>query len=370
MISHEIKFKNKSLNYSVIIGRNILNILPNKIRFVCPKTKKIAIILDKKIPIKFKNILKKNLKKYDLLIIPFDASEKAKSINTVNHFLNILLSKNFNRSDLIISVGGGITGDVSGFTASIFKRGINFINIPTTLLAQVDSSIGGKTGVNSNFGKNLIGSFYQPKLVLIDTIFLKSLQKKEMVCGYAEVLKHSIIKDKLFFNWLKKNTKFILAKKSEKLIYAIKKSCEIKMFFVKRDTTEKGLRMMLNFGHTFAHAIEVKNNFSKKITHGEAVLSGMILASKISMLKKICSGKTYDEIKNIYKQNSLDYTFKKYSNKKEINKLLPFLKNDKKNNDGKINFILLEKIGKTTLPYKNKLSLKNLKDIAYAITQY
>ena len=191
-----------------------------------------------------------------------------------------------------------------------------------------------------------------------------------MVCGYAEILKHSIIKDKIFFQWLKKNTKLILAKKKKELIYAIKKSCEIKMFFVKRDTNEKGLRMTLNFGHTFAHAIEVKNKFSKKITHGEAVLSGMILACKISMYKKLCTNNTFDEIKKIYIQNNLDYTFKKYSKKKEIVKLLPYLKNDKKNNDGNINFILLKNIGKTTLPNQNKLSIKKIKSISQTIAQY
>ena len=142
------------------------------------------------------------------------------------------------------------------------------------------------------------------------------------------------------------------------------------MFFVKRDTNEKNLRMTLNFGHTFAHAIEVKNNYSKKSTHGEAVLAGMILAGKISVFRKICSIKTLNEIKNIYVQNKLDYTFKKYSNKEEINKLLPFLKNDKKNNDSKINFILLKHIGKTTLTNQNKISLKNLKNITRTIAQY
>ena len=144
----------------------------------------------------------------------------------------------------MISVGGGITGDVVGFVASIYKRGINFINIPTTLLAQVDSAIGGKTGVNSNYGKNLIGSFYQPKLVISDTSFINSLPKKEMICGYAEILKHSIIKDKKFFEWLERNTRLILEKKSKELIYAIKKSCEIKMYFVNQDVNEKNMRMI------------------------------------------------------------------------------------------------------------------------------
>jgi len=370
MKNQEIKFQNKSERYSIFIGENSINLLPNKIKTLCPETKKIGVIVDKNIPSKYKQRLKKKLKGYEVYFLPFLANEKNKSLAKTYSLLNILLSKNLNRSDLIIGFGGGITGDVASFIASIFKRGINFINIPTTLLAQVDSSIGGKTGVNSSYGKNLIGSFYQPRLVLIDTVFLNSLPKKEMICGYAEILKHSIIKDKNFFNWLKKNTKLILDKKKKELIYAIKKSCQIKMFFVKRDTTEKNLRMTLNFGHTFAHAIEIKNNYSKKSTHGEAVLSGMILASKFSVYKKLCSSKTLHEIKNIYIKNNLDYTYKKYSNKKEIDKLLPFLKNDKKNNDSRINFILLKHVGKTTLSNQNKISLKHLKSITKTIAQY
>ena len=303
-------------------------------------------------------------------MLSFNASEKNKSIDTINNYLKILLSKNFNRTDLVIGVGGGITGDTVGFVASIYKRGINFINIPTTLLAQVDSAIGGKTGINTSYGKNLVGSFYQPKLVLSNTTFIDSLPKKEMICGYAEILKHAIIKDKNFFYWLKKNTKSILSKKSNQLIYAIKKSCEIKMFFVEKDVNEKNMRMVLNFGHTFAHAIEVKNNYSSKITHGEAVLSGMILATRLSVIKKICSLNVLKQILNIYLQNNLTYTIKKYSKQIEINKLIPYLKNDKKNNDDKINFILLRNIGQTALPDKSKISLKNLRKLSKAISQY
>ncbi len=370
MKKREIKFKSKSHSYSIIIGKNTLNILPQKIKSLCPNTNKIALIIDKNIPFKFKSILKKKLKNYNLLYLTFNSNEKNKSFKTVNNFLNILLKKNFNRSDLIIGVGGGITGDVTGFVASIFKRGINFINIPSTLLAQVDSAIGGKTGVNSEYGKNLIGSFYQPKLVISDTTFIRSLSKREMICGYAEILKHSIIKDKTFFNWLKKNTSSILSKKDSQLIYAIKKSCEIKIYFVNKDINEKGSRMILNFGHTFAHAIEAKNNYSKKITHGEAVLSGMIMEAKLSVIKKICSNKTYDHIKNIYLNNNLSYTFERYSEKTSINKLIPYLKNDKKNNDNKINFILLKNIGKTALPNKSKISINNLTKLSKFISQY
>ena len=368
MMVQEIKFKNSLETYPILIGSNILGSLSKKIRRLCPKTKKIVVIIDTNVPKKFKLILKKSLGSYSLIFYSFKANEKTKSIATVNLFLKKLLEKNLNRSDLILSVGGGITGDVVGFIASIFKRGINFINVPTTLLAQVDSAIGGKTGVNSPQGKNLIGSFYQPKLVISDTLFLKSLPKREMVCGYAEILKHSIIKDKRFFNWLKKKSNLVLSKRPKELIYAIKKSCQIKKHFVNRDTNEKGLRMVLNFGHTFAHAIEVKNSFSKNITHGEAVLAGMILAIKLSIIKRCCNLNILREIKQIYKKNNLAYTYKKFSNTKIINSLIPFLKNDKKNDDDKVNFILLKKIGKTTSPNSSKISITNLKKLSKLIT--
>ena len=357
----QIKFRDSKQNYSIIIGNNILKILSKKVKSLCPNTKKIALIFDKKIPNANRKIILKSLKEYQLFIYKFDANEKNKSISSVNILLNKLLFNNLNRSDLIIGVGGGIIGDLTGFVASIYKRGINFISVPTTLLAQVDASVGGKTGVNSKFGKNLIGSFSQPKLVVCDLSFLKSLPKKEMICGYAEILKHSIINDKKFFNWLKNNTKYILANDNKKLSYAIKKSCKIKLFYVNKDVKEKKLRMLLNFGHTFAHAIEAKNNYSKRISHGEAVLIGMILAIKLSIVTKVCKNKILSELLQIYEKNKLNYLMKNYSNNKNLIKLIPYLKNDKKNNDEKINFILLKEIGKTTLPNEHKISVQKLK---------
>lgn len=370
MKNHEIKFKGKSDTYSILIGKNLFGYLPNKIKQLCPKTKKIAIIYDSNVPNKLLKALKNKINHYDLYFLKFSANERTKSLQSISNYLNKLLSKNLNRSDLIIGVGGGITGDVVGFLASIYKRGINFINFPTTLLAQVDSAVGGKTGVNSFQGKNLIGTFYQPKLVISDTLFLKSLSRKEMICGYAEILKHAIIKDVKFFNWLKDNTKNIFLKKSKELNYAIKKSCQIKMFFVNKDVNEKGLRMTLNFGHTFAHAIEVKNNYSKNITHGEAVLSGMILETRLSVIKKICKIQTLKDLEKIYSKNNLTYTFKKYMKTHSISSLIPYVKNDKKNDDDRVNFILLRNIGKTTKPNSSKISLNNLKKYSKIIAQY
>ena len=196
----------------MLIGDKTVNLLPNKIKNLCPKAKKIALLSDRNVPNKFKKILKSKLNKYELVVLNFNASEKSKSMKTVNLFVEKLLRLNFNRADLIIGVGGGITGDVAGFVASIYKRGINYINIPTTLLAQVDASIGGKTGVNSNYGKNLIGSFYQPKLVVSDTSVLTHFVKKDFICGYAEILKHAIIKIRIFFTGLKKIQKIFFLK--------------------------------------------------------------------------------------------------------------------------------------------------------------
>ena len=360
----EIKVKNNNFDYSVVIGNKIINILPKKIKLLCPNAQKIAIVTDKNIPSKFKTKIKKLLKFYEVSIFEYDSSEKTKSFSEVNNLLEKCLKRNFNRSDVMIALGGGIIGDFSAFVASLIKRGINFINLPSTLLAQVDSAIGGKTGVNSKYGKNLIGTFYQPRLVISDLSLLNSLPKREIICGYAEILKHSIISDKKFFNWLTVNTKNLLNMKNlSSLQFAVFKSCKIKLSFVNKDVNENNIRMMLNFGHTFAHAIEAKTQFTKKINHGEAVLIGMMLASKVSLIKKTCTQKTFDQIKGIYDENTLNYSLADLRNKTKFTQLIKFMFNDKKNNDKKINFILLKHIGKTTKPGSNKMTKKQLLNI-------
>ncbi len=350
-------------DYTIVLGKNSLSLLSKELRKICPKANKIALIIDKKIPKKFLLQIKKNLKNYSLFIFYVSSSEKIKNLNQVSIMLNKLLKLNFNRSDVVIGIGGGIIGDMSGFLSSIYKRGINFINIPSTLLAQVDSCIGGKTGVNSSFGKNLIGSFYNPKLVISETNLLRSLPRRELVCGYAEILKHSIIKDKKLFSFLKKNTRKIFSLNSEMLSKSIKKSCEIKLSFTERDFKEKGARMILNFGHTFAHALETKNKYSKKLNHGEAVLIGMMIATKLSKNQKICSKGTLDQIEMIYNNNSLLKNLTKFMRKNEILNSIKFMKNDKKKDDDKISFIFLKRIGKTTMPGKFKYNLRQVENM-------
>ena len=353
----------KAKDYSIIIGKNSMTSLASEVKNLCPKCKKIAVIIDKKIPKKFLSKLRKNLKKYKLFVFFVSSSEKIKNLDKTNLLLNKLLKLNFNRSDLIVALGGGIIGDMTGFVASIFKRGINFINLPSTLLSQVDSCVGGKTGVNSKYGKNLIGSFYNPKVVISDTELLKSLPKREIICGYAEILKHAIINDKIFFNFLKKNTKNIFLLESKILNESILRSCKIKLNFTEKDFKEKNLRMKLNFGHTFAHALEIKNRYSNKLNHGEAVLIGMLIAIRISKFNNVCSAKTLYEVEKLYKNFSLIKNLSRHLKKSEILKSIKFMKNDKKKDDEKINFILLNNIGKTTAPGKFKYETSEVENL-------
>tara|TARA_Y100001970_G_scaffold19272_1_gene21635 strand:- start:11677 stop:12789 length:1113 start_codon:yes stop_codon:yes gene_type:complete len=353
----EIKVKNKETKYSIFIGLGSLNLLQKKIKLNFPNTTKIGIVIDKNIPSNFKSKIKNSLKNYKLYVYEYSVNENLKSFNNANNLAENLLKNNFNRNDCVIAVGGGIIGDFASFVASIVKRGINFINIPSTLLAQVDSCIGGKTAVNSKKGKNLIGSFYQPKLVISELGFLKSLPRREMTCGFAEILKHSLIHDNYYFNFLKKNSKNILEKKNYSVLnQAITKSCKIKLHFVNQDEKEDNKRMILNFGHTFAHGIEAAKGFTKKINHGEAVLIGMFLASKLSLRKKICSISNFKKIEDVYFANNLPNKLSNYFSKKDLRLIVKFMARDKKNKDHKISLILLKKIGKTTAPGNFKIT--------------
>ena len=347
----KLNVKTKTKNYPIYFGNNILNKTGKLVKKKLPGVKKVCIISDNKIPKKLLMQLLKSLKNYDIKLFKLTANEKNKSLSVANKIIEQLLKINFNRSDCLISFGGGILGDLSAFISSLTKRGIKFINIPTTLLAQVDASIGGKTGINSNQGKNLIGTFYQPDFVLSDPMLLKSLPQREIVSGYAEILKHSLILDKKFFMWLKNNGKKIIFERNKVLLVdAIFKSCKIKSSIVNKDEREKNLRMILNFGHTFAHGFESVKKFSKKLNHGEAVLLGMIIACDLSKKKKLLSFKELSSIKKHYKNLELPMNIKKIIKKNEINKIIYFMKKDKKNVSNKINLILLKKIGKTTRP--------------------
>ena len=356
----KLTVKTNSENYPIIIGSNIIKNTSSLFKNSSIKFEKVLLIIDKNVPKRMIFKIKKSLSKKEVYLLLISASEKNKNQNTVNLILENLLKKNFSRQDCLVSVGGGITGDISGFAASLYKRGLQFINIPTTLLSQVDSSVGGKTGINTKYGKNLVGSFYQPKLVLSDTDFLKSLPRREIICGYGEILKHSLIADKNFYIYLKKNINNILKLKSPYIEKAIYKSCNIKKTIVQKDEKEKKFRKILNFGHTFAHSYEATLKYSKKLNHGEAVILGMVSALKFSYKKKLINKNNFDSIYNHIKKSNLPFYLKKYFSLKDLNKIIKFMLNDKKNTTNKINLILLEKINRPLLNKSyNKIELKS-----------
>ena len=336
--------KTGNQKYPIFIGNNILDKLDLILKENLINFNQCLIVADKNVPKKLINKALNSLSKKKIHLHYFNSSEINKNQKSVDNILSILLSKNFNRNDCVISIGGGITGDVSGFAASVFKRGLKFINIPTTLLSQVDSSIGGKTGINSKYGKNLIGSFYQPSLVVSDIIFLKSLPKREIICGYGEILKHAIIADKKFFTFLDKNGSQILKLKSPLIEKAIFKSCSIKKKVVETDEKEMGIRKILNFGHTFAHAYEATLGYSKKLNHGEAVMLGIKTAAKFSLVNNILSIKEFNLIDNHLHKLDLPRNINKFFSIRNLNKILSFMKKDKKNNTDKVNLVLLKKI--------------------------
>jgi len=346
MKATKIQIISNNHKYPIIIGSNISRNFTKILRDNFIDFNKCLVVIDKKVPKKLYKKILQSLKNKKKIILFFKAKESNKNYTSVNKILEKLLKNNFHRNDCLISVGGGITGDVSGFAASIFKRGIKFINIPTTLLAQVDSSIGGKTGINSKEGKNLVGSFYQPNLVLSDSNFLKTLPKREIVCGYAEILKHSLISDKKFFLFLNKNALKILKLKSPFIEKSIYQSCLIKKKIVQKDEKEKNLRKVLNFGHTFAHAYEASLSYSSKLNHGEAVLLGIMHASKFSYQNKLLPKNEFELIKNHLINFNLIKKLNKIFFRKKFKNILSFMKKDKKNTSKKINLVLLKKIGR------------------------
>ena len=351
--------KTESQKYPILIGSNLVLKLQNLLNKNSIYFNQCLLVIDKNIPIKLVNKIKKSLARKKIFFYFLNANEKNKSQKTTLAILDILLKKNFSRQDCLIAIGGGITGDVGGFAASLFKRGIQFINIPTTLLSQVDSSIGGKTGINTKYGKNLIGSFYQPKLVVSDSDFLKSLSRREIICGYGEILKHSLIANKKFFIFLRNNIFDILNLKSPFIEKAIHESCKIKKKVVEKDEKENNLRKILNFGHTFAHAYEATLGYSKKLNHGEAVLLGISTALKFSFENKFLNYKEYDLISKHIKVSGLPSNIKKYFSLKDLNRLVSFMIKDKKNYSKKINLILLKKIGNAKI--NNHYSIDKIK---------
>lgn len=282
--------------------------------------------------------------KYASIVLP--AGEKTKSFAMLADLCEQLLAAGVERRDRIIAFGGGVIGDLTGFAAAILRRGVDFIQIPTSLLAQVDSSVGGKTGINTSQGKNLIGAFLQPVKVLADTKLLATLPRRELAAGYAEVAKYGLLGDAAFFEWLESNAGLLLRGDAQARAHAILKSCESKAAIVAEDETEQGVRALLNLGHTFGHALESATGYGNRLLHGEGVAIGMVQAVRLSERLKHCMPGTADRVAKHLKSAGLPIHMSEIEGSlPPPADLLNIMRQDKKAEGGKLTFILARAIG-------------------------
>lgn len=344
-----IDVRTSSANYPIIIGKGVIAELKKYIDIY----DKILILSNEEIGrIYFKKILDE-LKDKRIKTFAIPEGERFKNLETISTIYEFMAGENFSRKSLIISLGGGVVCDMGGFIGATYMRGIDFIQIPTSLLAQVDASIGGKTGIDTPYGKNLIGVFKQPRAVLIDVEFLNTLPKEQFSSGMAEVIKHSLIlEDKSYLEFLKMKKDGILSLESDLLVEMIEKSCEIKREIVERDEFERGDRVLLNLGHTYGHSLEKLFNF-EKITHGEGVAKGIIFELELSKILNNIEENFIDEVKNLFESYGLNPNPIYYP--EDI--LIEVMKKDKKNSFDKINFILFNKERRV---YKDSVEIKNI----------
>ncbi len=331
----------KTVLYDIVI-ENSFDTLLNELESFEIENKKLCIVTDTNVEklyaTELKELLEKKAKK--VVVFAFDAGEENKNLNTVKALYEKLIQEKFDRKDMLVALGGGVVGDLTGFTAATYLRGIDFIQVPTTLLAQVDSSVGGKTGVDFDSYKNMVGAFYMPKLVFMNMATLSTLPENQFYSGMGEVLKYGLIKSESFFGWLVSNLYEIYEKEPEMLEEMVYESCNFKKIIVEKDPTEQGDRALLNFGHTIGHAIERQMNF--KYLHGECVALGMIAAAHISWKRDLISTDEFFEIRDMFVAFNLPISITDITPEE----ILETTKSDKKMENGKIKFVLLKKMGK------------------------
>ena len=278
-------------------------------------------------------------------VLTFPFGEATKSYDSLKKAHDWLLENNAHRDSVVTAIGGGVIGDLAGFAAATALRGVPFVQIPTSLLAQVDSSVGGKTGINTSYGKNLVGAFYQPVSVVADIDTLKTLPKRELLAGYAEVVKYGLIDDLAFFEWLEDNAKSVLDLDKAAVSYAIEASCKAKAEIVEADEREGGKRALLNLGHTFGHALEAVAGYDGSLLHGEGVAIGTIMAYELSLLLGHCTQRDVDRVKTHFESVGLPVDMGSLN--ANIDDLLASMSRDKKAADNKMVFIIPSGIGKS-----------------------
>jgi 3-dehydroquinate synthase len=327
-------------SYPIYIGARLLS----KPELVISKIArpKAAIVTNSTVAPLYLEQLSHALEKNDIEVLP--DGEKYKNWETLNLIFDGLLAKHSERSTTLIALGGGVIGDMGGFAAATYQRGMPFIQIPTTLLAQVDSSVGGKTAINHPLGKNMIGAFYQPKVVLADISTLSTLPDRELSAGLAEIIKYGLIRDLPFLEWLETNMELLMKRDEGALEYAIERSCINKAEVVGADELEAGDRALLNFGHTFGHAIEAAMGYGEWL-HGEAVAAGMVLGTKLSIHLGLLEKSTIERISALLERAKLPIKAPDIS----ADQFISLMAHDKKVDGGKIRFVLLQSIGKAFL---------------------
>ncbi|MDH5201718.1 MAG: 3-dehydroquinate synthase [Nitrospirota bacterium] len=345
-------------SYDISIGSNILDRLGDNLKSF-GLSPRIAIISNPKVYPLYGKRVSDSIKNagFNAITVTIPDGEEYKDLLWIQHIYDELLKAKLDRSSALIALGGGVVGDITGFAASTYMRGISYIQVPTTLLAQVDSSVGGKTGVNHKLGKNMIGTFWQPKLVWIDVATLKTLPLRELRAGLAEVIKYGVIWDEKLFDFLELNRNKILSLDRDSLVHIIKRSCEIKAEVVSKDERESGLRAILNYGHTIGHAIETVTGY-KRYLHGEAVAIGMCLEARLSTMLKFIDNNKVVRIKSLIESYGLPSEMPAGI---DIKNILSSIQLDKKAIAGELKFILPERIGNVKI-YKglNKKVLKEM----------
>ena len=326
--------------YRVLIGSGAIS---NKASWVEALGSKVAVITNATVGDLYIDTLASAIDR-DLDVIEIGDGEEFKNLKTFSQVIDRLVDGGHNRDSTIIALGGGVVGDIAGFVAASYQRGIGYIQVPTTLLAQVDSSVGGKTAVNHPSGKNLIGAFYQPDLVVADTDTLTSLPEREYLAGIAEVIKYGVIGDPEFFQWLEANVKDVSGREPSAMEHAIHRSCQLKAGIVTEDEREMGNRAKLNLGHTFAHAIETTTGY-RSYLHGEAVAIGMVMAADLSVRMDLCQPDTADRIRQLVEAYKLPVT----SPKIPTPVMLETMARDKKVIGGRMRFVLVKRIGEVSV---------------------
>ena len=341
----KVRVELEQRSYDIFISHNCLYGLAKHMKTL-PVGNKGAIITNPVLNKLYGESLSRHLsgEGYKIATIELPAGERHKTLKSVSRIYDVLIEDKFERNSFIIALGGGVVGDIAGFAAATYLRGIPYIQVPTSLLAQVDSSVGGKTGVDHALGKNLIGAFYQPLLVWIDVDVLKTLPRRELIAGMGEVIKYGVIADEQFFKFILGHFNDILSLDKDTLIHTVARSCEIKAMIVSSDEMEKGLRAILNFGHTMGHAVETLTGY-RKYRHGEAVAMGMVFAARLAVNMGLCEDEVATGIERLCSLIGLNTKLPVV----QLQVLTDILGRDKKVADGKVRFVLPVRIGEVKI---------------------